>query len=163
MPGKGSFISEDSIVREVGPMIDSCGVWTLKPKARLATDPVTSALNVVTVGPKHIFSNALRGKVMCLTALLAKWWSRRDNYACCRFTLSEPYVLVLHGHDRSIGSGKLVSTGLAIDSRECLGAVVSTDESLRFTSKWFCCFSDFGQKPRHCHPSGSSEHHDRSD
>ena len=48
------------------------------------------------------------------------------NYACCRFTMSEPYILGANMDmiDLSAGS-KLVSTGPAIDSRECLGAVVS--------------------------------------
>jgi outer membrane protein assembly factor BamB len=91
------------------------------------SDPVTSALNVVTVGEQFIFSNALRGK--------GNVFSREEgtvvasighNYACCRFTLSEPYVLGANMDmiDLSDG-GKLVSTGPAIDSRECLGAVVS--------------------------------------
>ena len=48
------------------------------------------------------------------------------NYACCRFTLSEPYVLGANMDMIDLSQdGKLVSTGPAIDSRECLGAVVS--------------------------------------
>ena len=48
------------------------------------------------------------------------------NYACCRFTLSEPYVLGANMDMIDLSNeGKLVSTGPAIDSRECLGAVVS--------------------------------------
>ena len=48
------------------------------------------------------------------------------NYACCRFTLSEPYVLGSNMDMIDLSqNGKLVSTGPAIDSRECLGAVVS--------------------------------------
>ena len=48
------------------------------------------------------------------------------NYACCRFTLSEPYVLGANMDMIDLSKqGKLVSTGPAIDSRECLGAVVS--------------------------------------
>ena len=48
------------------------------------------------------------------------------NYACCRFTLSEPYILGANMDMIDLSQdSKLVSTGPAIDSRECLGAVVS--------------------------------------
>jgi outer membrane protein assembly factor BamB len=91
------------------------------------SDPVTSALNVVTVGKEFVFSNALRGKGNVFDRTTGKVLnSMGHNYACCRFTLSEPYVLGANMDmiDLSQG-GKLVSTGPAIDSRECLGAVVS--------------------------------------
>jgi outer membrane protein assembly factor BamB len=91
------------------------------------SDPVTSALNVVTVGDRFIFSNALRGKGNVFDRRTGKVVdSIGHNYACCRFTLSEPYVLGANMDmiDLEAG-GKLVSTGPAIDSRECLGAVVS--------------------------------------
>lgn len=91
------------------------------------SDPVTSALNVVTVGEKYVFSNALRGKGNVFDRETGKVVnSIGHNYACCRFTLSEPFVLGANMDmiDLSDG-GKLVSTGPAIDSRECLGAVVS--------------------------------------
>jgi hypothetical protein len=53
-------------------------------------------------------------------------YSILTNYACCRFTLSEPYVLGANMDMIDLSQeGKLVSTGPAIDSRECLGAVVS--------------------------------------
>ena len=91
------------------------------------SDAVTSALNVVTVGKQFVFSNALRGK--------GNVFDRKNgsvvnsighNYACCRFTLSEPYVLGANMDMIDLSKdGKLVSTGPAIDSRECLGAVVS--------------------------------------
>ena len=91
------------------------------------SDAVTSALNVVTVGERFIFSNALRG--------LGNVFDRETgevavgvghNYACCRFTLSEPYVLGANMDMIDLASdGKLVSTGPAIDSRECLGAIIS--------------------------------------
>jgi hypothetical protein len=48
------------------------------------------------------------------------------NYACCRFTMSGSYVLGANMDMIDLAAGgKLVSTGPAIDSRECLGAVVS--------------------------------------
>jgi len=105
-------------------------VWCLDAKDGSLvwqSDPVTSALNVVTVGEKFIFSNALRGKGNVFDRETGKVVdSIGHNYACCRFTLSEPYVLGANMDmiDLSDG-GRLVSTGPAIDSRECLGAVVS--------------------------------------
>ncbi|MFT5465617.1 MAG: outer membrane protein assembly factor BamB [Verrucomicrobiales bacterium] len=91
------------------------------------SDPVTSALNVVTVGEKYIFSNALRGKGNVFDRETGKVISSiGHNYACCRFTLSGSYVLGANMDMIDLSNdGKLVSTGPAIDSRECLGAVVS--------------------------------------
>ena len=91
------------------------------------SDAVTSALNVVTVGEKFIFSNALRGKGNLFDRQTGKIiTSIGHNYACCRFTLSEPYVLGANMDMMDLSDhGKLVSTGPAVDSRECLGAVVS--------------------------------------
>ncbi|MEC7679278.1 MAG: PQQ-binding-like beta-propeller repeat protein [Planctomycetota bacterium] len=105
-------------------------VWCLDAetgKLVWQSDPVTSALNVVTVGPKHIFSNALRGKGNVFDRSSGKVVEQiGHNYACCRFTLSEPYVLGANMDMIDLSDqGKLVSTGPAIDSRECLGAVVS--------------------------------------
>jgi hypothetical protein len=84
-------------------------------------------LNVVTVGEQFVFSNALRGKGNVFDRSTGKVTSSiGHNYACCRFTLSEPYVLGANMDMIDLSNdGKLVSTGPAIDSRECLGAVVS--------------------------------------
>ena len=105
-------------------------VWCLDAKdGKLIwkSDAVTSALNVVTVGEKYIFSNALRGKGNVFDRETGKvTYSILTNYACCRFTMSEPYVLGANMDMIDLSDeGKLVSTGPAIDSRECLGAVVS--------------------------------------
>jgi len=105
-------------------------VWCLDAKDGSLvwqSDPVTSALNVVTVGQQFIFSNALRGKGNVFDRQTGKVVSSiGHNYACCRFTLSEPYVLGANMDMIDLSdNGKLVSTGPAIDSRECLGAVVS--------------------------------------
>lgn len=91
------------------------------------SDPVTSALNVVSVGEKFIFSNALRGRGNVFDRQNGKIVGTvGHNYACCRFTLSEPYVLGANMDMIDLSAnGKLVSTGPAVDSRECLGAVVS--------------------------------------
>jgi len=105
-------------------------VWCLDAKDGSLvwqSDAVTSALNVVTVGQDFIFSNALRGKGNVFDHKTGKVLnSIGHNYACCRFTLSEPYVLGANMDMIDLSeNGKLVSTGPAIDSRECLGAVVS--------------------------------------
>lgn len=105
-------------------------VWCLDAKDGSLvwqSDAVTSALNVVTVGKDYIFSNALRGKGNVFDHQTGKVVnSIGHNYACCRFTLSEPYVLGANMDMIDLSdNGKLVSTGPAIDSRECLGAVVS--------------------------------------
>lgn len=88
---------------------------------------VTSALNVVSVGERFIFSNALRGQGNIFDRNTGTVHAGiKTNYACCRFTLSEPYVLGANMDMIDLSAdGKLVSTGPAIDSRECLGAVVS--------------------------------------
>jgi len=105
-------------------------VWCLDAntgKLVWKSDAVTSALNVVSVGEKYIFSNALRGKGNIFDRDTGKvTFSILTNYACCRFTMSEPYVLGANMDMIDLSQeGKLVSTGPAIDSRECLGAVVS--------------------------------------
>lgn len=91
------------------------------------SEPVTSALNVVTVGEDFIFSNALRGKGNVFDRQTGKVvGSVGHNYACCRFTMSGPYILGANMDMIDLSkNGELVSTGPAIDSRECLGAVVS--------------------------------------
>jgi outer membrane protein assembly factor BamB len=88
---------------------------------------VTSALNVVSVGEHFIFSNALRGRGNVFDRVTGKVVGGVDhNYACCRFTMSEPYILGANMDMIDLSdNSKLVSTGPAIDSRECLGAVVS--------------------------------------
>ncbi len=105
-------------------------VWCLDAntgKLVWKSDAVTSALNVVSVGERFMFSNALRGKGNIFDRETGKvTYSILTNYACCRFTLSEPYVLGANMDMIDLSQeGKLVSTGPAIDSRECLGAVVS--------------------------------------
>lgn len=105
-------------------------VWCLDAKDGSLvwkSDPITSALNVVSVGKRYVFSNALRGRGNVFDRKTGKVvGSVGHNYACCRFTLSEPYVLGANMDMIDLSqNGKLVSTGPAIDSRECLGAVVS--------------------------------------
>lgn len=91
------------------------------------SDVVTSALNVVTVGDQFIFSNALRGRGNVFDRQTGKVVGGVDhNYACCRFTMSGSFILGANMDMIDLAAGgALVSTGPAIDSRECLGAVVS--------------------------------------
>jgi outer membrane protein assembly factor BamB len=105
-------------------------VWCLNAKDGSLiwqSAPVTSALNVVSVGEQFIFSNALRGRGNVFDRASGKVVGGVDhNYACCRFTMSEPYILGANMDMIDLSQdSKLVSTGPAIDSRECLGAVVS--------------------------------------
>lgn len=105
-------------------------VWCLDAKDGSLiwqSDPVTSALNVVTVGDQFIFSNALRGRGNVFDRETGKVVGGVDhNYACCRFTMSGQYILGANMDMIDLAAGgKLVSSGPAIDSRECLGAVVS--------------------------------------
>jgi outer membrane protein assembly factor BamB len=105
-------------------------VWCLDAKDGSLiwqSDVVTSALNVVTVGDQFIFSNALRGRGNVFDARTGKVVGGVDhNYACCRFTMSGSYILGANMDMIDLAANsKLVSTGPAIDSRECLGAVVS--------------------------------------
>jgi outer membrane protein assembly factor BamB len=105
-------------------------VWCLDAKDGSLiwqSDVVTSALNVVTVGDEFIFSNALRGRGNVFDRQTGKVVGGVDhNYACCRFTMSGSYILGANMDMIDLAqNSKLVSTGPAIDSRECLGAVVS--------------------------------------
>lgn len=105
-------------------------VWCLDAKDGSLiwkSEAVTSALNVVSVGEQFIFSNALRGRGNVFDRETGKVVGGvGHNYACCRFTLSEPYILGANMDMIDLSQdSKLVSTGPAIDSRECLGAVVS--------------------------------------
>ncbi|MGE3806472.1 MAG: PQQ-binding-like beta-propeller repeat protein [Gemmataceae bacterium] len=92
-----------------------------------ASDPVRSAVNVITVGDKFIFSNAIRGDGHVFDLKTGKIVSRFNNsYNCTRFTCSGQYLM---GANMDIvdlsDENKLLSSGPAIDSRECLGAVIS--------------------------------------
>ncbi|MFK8110624.1 MAG: PQQ-binding-like beta-propeller repeat protein [Rubripirellula sp.] len=116
------------------------------------SDAVTSALNVVTVGKQFIFSNALRGKGNIFDQETGKvTGSIGHNYACCRFTLSEPYVLGANMDMIDLSAdGKLVSTGPAIDSRECLGAVVSNGRIFYMSqASGFVVSQTFGEQSKH--------------
>jgi outer membrane protein assembly factor BamB len=91
------------------------------------SEPMATAVNVVSVGQKHLMAYATGGDASLLDRNTGKIVSRFNlGYACTRFSLSEPYALAcnLDLIDLDAG-GKLVSTGPAVDSRDCVGAVVS--------------------------------------
>jgi outer membrane protein assembly factor BamB len=91
------------------------------------SEPVRSAVNVVSVGPKYLFANASGGDGYVFDRQTGKIVSRFNfGYACTRFAVSEPFVLGCNLDLIDLSdSNKLVSSGPAVDSRECVGAVVS--------------------------------------
>jgi len=91
------------------------------------SEPVKSAVNVIAIGDRFIFSNASGGDGHVFDRDTGKILSRFNfKYACTRFTVSEPYVLGSNMDMIDLSDGnKLVITGPAIDSRECVGGVVS--------------------------------------
>jgi len=91
------------------------------------SEPVRSAVNVITVGKEYIFSNASGGDGHVFDRQTGKILSRFNfGYACTRFTCAGPFVLGANMDMIDLSDGnRLVTTGPSIDSRECLGAVVS--------------------------------------
>lgn len=130
-------------------------VWCLDAKTGeliWKSDPVTSALNVVSVGEDYIFSNALRGRGNVFDRATGKVVGGVEhNYACCRFTMSGSYILGANMDMIDLArNSQLVSTGPAIDSRECLGAVVSNGR-IFYTSQasGFVVSQTYGEASRH--------------
>lgn len=91
------------------------------------SEPVAGAVNVVSVGRTYLFANASGKDAYVFDRQTGKILSRFNfGYACTRFTMSEPYVLACNMDVIDLANGnKLVSTGPAVDSRECIGAIVS--------------------------------------
>jgi hypothetical protein len=91
------------------------------------SEPVKSAVNVITVGSDFIFTNASGGDGHVIDKKNGKIVSRFNfKYACTRFAVSEPFVMGANMDLIDLSNeNKLVATGPAIDSRECVGAVVS--------------------------------------
>ena len=100
------------------------------------SEPVQSAVNVITVGNRYLFTNASGKDGHVLDRDTGKILSRFNlGYACTRFTLSEPYVLGANMDLIDLSSdNRLVATGPAIDSRECVGSIVSNGR-LFYTSQ----------------------------
>jgi hypothetical protein len=91
------------------------------------SDPVRSAVNVITVGRDYIFSNASGQDGHVIDLETGKILSRFNmGYACTRFTCSGPYVLGANMDMIDLSQGNtIVWTGPCIDSRECVGSTVS--------------------------------------
>ncbi len=91
------------------------------------SDPVRSAVNVITIGDDFIFSNASGRDGHVLDIETGKIVSRfNQGYACTRFTCSGRYVLGANMDMIDLmDDNRLVSTGPTVDSRECVGATVS--------------------------------------
>jgi outer membrane protein assembly factor BamB len=121
------------------------------------SEPVASAVNVVSIGEKYLFANASGRDGYVFDRNTGKILSRFNfGYACTRFTLSEPCVLGCNMDLIDLSAGnRLLATGPAIDSRECIGAVVSNgrlfytaqasglqvsqvygDEAIGFSPRW---------------------------
>ena len=105
-------------------------IWCLSAKDGSMiwkSDPVPSAVNVVTVGEKFVFSNAIRAQCHIFDKATGKITYRFDlDYNCARFTYSEPFLMGPNMDMLDLSKGhKLVATGPAVDSRECLGSAVS--------------------------------------
>lgn len=100
------------------------------------SDPIRSAVNVVTIGPGYIFANASGGDGHVFDPQTGKIVTRfNEGYACTRFTCSGSYVMGSNMDMIDVSEdGKLVSTGPCIDSRECVAATVSNGR-LFYTSQ----------------------------
>ena len=100
------------------------------------SEPVASAVNVVTVGERLIFANASGKDGYVIDKRTGKILSTfNKGYACTRFAMSEPYVIGpnLDMIDLSDGN-RLVSSGPCVDVRECVGGIVSNGR-LFYTSQ----------------------------
>lgn len=91
------------------------------------SEPVASAVNIITVGDRYLFSNASGRDGHVFDRATGKIVSRFNfGYACTRFTMSEPYVMGSNMDLIDLSAGNaLVTTGPAVDSRECVGSIVS--------------------------------------
>ncbi|MHB1034173.1 MAG: outer membrane protein assembly factor BamB family protein [Pirellulales bacterium] len=91
------------------------------------SEPVTKAINVVTVGPEFVFVFAYGGDAYLLDKPTGKIRSKFNHgYACTRFSLASPYLLGSNTDMVDLAAGaRLVSTGPPLDPRECVGAVAS--------------------------------------
>ncbi len=91
------------------------------------SDPVASSVNVIAVGEKFIFSNASGKDGHIFDRETGRILSRFNfGYACTRFSVSEPYLLGANMDLIDLSrNNQLVTSGPAVDSRECVGGIVS--------------------------------------
>ena len=105
-------------------------VWCLDAKDGTLiwqSEPLLGATNNVTVGPGFVFTHPYGRNSYVIDKATGKILSTLPmRYACTRFTLSVPYALGANMDMIDVSKGnKLVSTGPAVDARECVGAIVS--------------------------------------
>jgi outer membrane protein assembly factor BamB len=91
------------------------------------SDPVRTAIHVVTIGRKFLFAHAQNIESYLIdkdTGKIVR--TLRYGYQCTRFTLSEPYLLgcSMDVHDLRRESTHL-STGPRLDPSECIAAIAS--------------------------------------
>ena len=98
--------------------------------------PVPLAVNVITVGERFVISNVSWRDWHLLDKKTGRIISRFSHgYACTRYTLSEPYAMAANMDVIDLSEGnRLVTTGPAVDSRECVGSSVSNGR-LFYTSQ----------------------------
>jgi hypothetical protein len=84
-------------------------------------------VNVVTVADDLIFSNASGGDGHAIDPATGKiLFAFNKGYACTRFTMTGTFVLGANMDMIDLARrGELISTGPSVDSRECVGGVVS--------------------------------------
>jgi outer membrane protein assembly factor BamB len=105
-------------------------VWCLDAKDGSLiwqSDPLVKAINVVTVGGKFVFAFAYGGESYLIDKETGKIVSTfNKGYACTRFTVSGPYIMGANADmiDTSQDNA-VVSSGPPVDTRECVGTVVS--------------------------------------
>jgi len=105
-------------------------VWCLDAKDGSLiwrSDPLLGATNNVSIGSKLVFTHPYGRKTYAIDKATGKVLSTLPmRYACTRFSLSEPYLVGTNMDliDTSHGN-RLVTTGPPIDSRECVGGIVS--------------------------------------
>lgn len=100
------------------------------------SDPVRSAVNVISVSDDYLFSNASGHDGFVLDKQTGKIVSRFNfGYACTRFSCSGSFVLGANMDMIDLAdNNRLVATGPCIDSRECVGSIVSNGR-LFYTSQ----------------------------
>jgi outer membrane protein assembly factor BamB len=91
------------------------------------SEPVTKAINVVTVGPRFLFVFAYGGDCYTIDRQTGKILTKFNHgYACTRFSFCVPYLLGCNMDLIDLAEGpRLVSTGPPLDPRECVGAVAA--------------------------------------
>ena len=91
------------------------------------SEPLAKAINVVTVGRKFLFAHAYGSDGYLIDKATGRILSKfNKQYACTRFTLSEPFLIGSNMDliDTSRGN-EVVSSGPPVDLRECVGGCVS--------------------------------------